>query len=39
MHTLIVSDLHLGNGSDYDAFAGGEALPAFLSQTRIAKAG
>jgi UDP-2,3-diacylglucosamine pyrophosphatase LpxH len=32
MRTLIVSDLHLGNGSDYDAFAGGEELPAFLDR-------
>lgn len=33
MRTLIVSDLHLGNGGDFDAFAGGEALPAFLDRT------
>src|SRR5262249_51669029 len=30
--TLIVSDLHLGNGGEYDVFAGGEALPAFLDR-------
>ncbi|WP_437664804.1 metallophosphoesterase [Sorangium sp. So ce1182] len=30
MRTLILSDLHLGNGGDYDVFAGGEALPALL---------
>lgn len=30
MRTLIVSDLHLGNGGEYDVFAGGEALPALL---------
>lgn len=30
MRTLIVSDLHLGNGGPYDVFAGGEALPALL---------
>lgn len=32
MRTLIVSDLHLGNGGEYDVFAGGEALPAFLER-------
>lgn len=32
MRTLIVSDLHLGNGGEYDVFAGGEALPAFLDK-------
>ena len=32
MRTLIVSDLHLGNGGEYDVFAGGEALPAFLDR-------
>lgn len=32
MRTIIISDLHLGNGSDYDAFAGGDALPAFLDR-------
>lgn len=30
MRTLIISDLHLGNGGPYDSFAGGEALPAFI---------
>lgn len=30
MRTLIVSDLHLGNGGDYDVFAGAVALPALL---------
>src|SRR5262245_2559982 len=40
MRTLIVSDLHLGNGGPYDSFAGDEALPALLdrvasSPTRI----
>lgn len=28
--TLIVSDLHLGNGGMYDIFAGGETLPSLL---------
>ncbi|APR88377.1 hypothetical protein A7982_13726 [Minicystis rosea] len=32
MRTIIISDLHLGNGGEYDVFAGGEALPAFLDQ-------
>lgn len=30
--TLIVSDLHLGNGAGYDIFAGGEALPPLLER-------
>jgi UDP-2,3-diacylglucosamine pyrophosphatase LpxH len=30
VRTLIVSDLHLGNGGPYDVFAGGEALPSLL---------
>lgn len=30
MRTLIVSDLHLGNGGPYDVFEGGTALPALL---------
>jgi UDP-2,3-diacylglucosamine pyrophosphatase LpxH len=32
MRTLIVSDLHLGNGGGFDVFAGGEALPALLDR-------
>ena len=32
MRTLILSDLHLGNGGDYDVFAGSEALPALLER-------
>ncbi len=32
MRTLIISDLHLGNGGPYDSFAGGEALPALLAR-------
>ena len=32
MRTLIISDLHLGNGGPYDSFAGGEALPALIDQ-------
>jgi UDP-2,3-diacylglucosamine pyrophosphatase LpxH len=32
MRTLILSDLHLGNGGDYDIFSGSEALPALLEQ-------
>lgn len=31
MRTLIISDLHLGNGGIYDTFAGVETLPALLS--------
>ncbi|HEX8537925.1 MAG TPA: metallophosphoesterase, partial [Cystobacter sp.] len=30
MRTVILSDLHLGNGQGYDIFAGETALPAFL---------
>lgn len=29
---LILSDLHLGNGGDYDIFGGSEALPALLDR-------
>ncbi len=32
MRTLVLSDLHLGNGGDYDIFAGGEDLPALLER-------
>jgi UDP-2,3-diacylglucosamine pyrophosphatase LpxH len=32
MRTLILSDLHLGNGGDYDIFGGNEALPALLDR-------
>ncbi|WP_309894633.1 metallophosphoesterase [Archangium sp.] len=40
MRTVILSDLHLGNGGPYDIFAGGEELPALLdtlvsSPTRV----
>lgn len=31
MRTLVVSDLHLGNGGPYDIFAGTEALPQVLA--------
>ncbi|WP_437721666.1 hypothetical protein [Sorangium sp. So ce861] len=32
MRALIISDLHLGNGGDYDAFAGEQELPALLDR-------
>lgn len=32
MRTIILSDLHLGNGGDYDIFAGGDVLPGLLEQ-------
>lgn len=32
MRTYIVSDLHLGPGGKYDAFAGADELPAFLDR-------
>ncbi len=34
MRTVVLSDLHLGNGQGYDVFAGAEALPAFLDRVR-----
>lgn len=30
--TLVISDLHLGNGGDFDTFAGAAALPALLDE-------
>ncbi len=30
MRTVVLSDLHLGNGQGHDIFAGAQALPAFL---------
>ena len=32
MRTLILSDLHLGNGGDYDIFAGADSLPELLGR-------
>lgn len=32
MRTLILSDLHLGNGGEYDIFAGSDNLPALLDR-------
>jgi UDP-2,3-diacylglucosamine pyrophosphatase LpxH len=32
MRTLVISDLHLGNGGPYDSFAGEEALPSFIDR-------
>ena len=32
MRTLILSDLHLGNGGDYDIFGGSDALPDLLDR-------
>jgi UDP-2,3-diacylglucosamine pyrophosphatase LpxH len=32
MRTLIISDLHLGDGGVYEVFAGGQALPALLDK-------
>ena len=32
MRTLILSDLHLGNGGEYDIFAGSNSLPALLDR-------
>lgn len=30
--TVVLSDLHLGNGGDFDTFAGADALPALLDK-------
>jgi hypothetical protein len=32
MRTLVISDLHLGNGGPYDVFEGAEALPSLLDR-------
>ena len=34
MKTLIISDLHLGNGGPYEIFAGQDALPAMLQEIK-----
>jgi UDP-2,3-diacylglucosamine pyrophosphatase LpxH len=36
MRTLIISDLHLGNGGPYDVFEGGAELPALLDRVSTA---
>lgn len=38
MHTLVLSDIHLGNGGDYDIFAGESVLPAVLDQAAASRA-
>lgn len=38
MHTLVLSDIHLGNGAGYDIFAGEAVLPALLDQAAAARA-
>jgi len=38
MKTLIISDLHLGNGGPYDVFEGGESLPALLDHVSVGSA-
>lgn len=35
MKTLIISDLHLGNGGPYDVFEGRETLPALLDHLAV----
>src|SRR5262245_44047172 len=35
MRTLIISDLHLGNGGPYEVFEGGAALPALLDRMSL----
>ena len=32
MHTLVLSDIHLGNGHGYDIFSGAGLLPATLAR-------
>ena len=31
MHTLVLSDIHLGNGEGYDIFSGEAVLPGTLA--------
>lgn len=38
MHTLVLSDIHLGNGDGYDIFAGEAVLPGTLAAAAAAKA-
>lgn len=38
MHTLVLSDIHLGNGAGYDIFAGEAVLPGVLDQAAAARA-
>ena len=38
MHTLVLSDIHLGNGEGYDIFAGRDVLPGVLAEAASAKA-
>ena len=38
MHTLVLSDIHLGNGEGYDIFAGEAVLPGVLDEAADARA-
>jgi UDP-2,3-diacylglucosamine pyrophosphatase LpxH len=38
MHTLVLSDIHLGNGAGYDIFAGEAVLPAVLDEAASSRA-
>lgn len=38
MYTLVLSDLHLGNGREYDTFAGEAVLPRVLAEAAAARA-
>lgn len=37
MHTLVLSDIHLGNGGGFDVFAGAAVLPGVLAQAAAAR--
>src|SRR5262245_50478348 len=37
MHTLVLSDIHLGNGGGYDIFAGADVLPGVLAAAAKAR--
>jgi predicted phosphodiesterase len=37
MHTLVLSDIHLGNGDGYDIFAGADVLPGVLAAAAAAR--
>ena len=38
MHTLVLSDIHLGNGAGYDIYSGGGLLPATLADAAAQRA-
>jgi hypothetical protein len=38
MHTLVLSDIHLGNGHGFDIFSGAALLPATLAEAAAQRA-